>query len=122
MELGGFLRSHMDGSDDRNLYFKAVDMGLLDKLQQEGVVTFKDAGGLSDAKEPVFSDGTLVDEATLSGFIRANAGKYFTPEEQAQLAGLKQSDLTKFAEDYVHKAQKRYNPLIPMGRRRNTHQ
>ena len=115
MELGGFLRSHMDGSDDRNLYFKAVDMGLLDKLQQEGVVTFKDAGGLSDAKEPVFSDGTLVDEATLSGFIRANAGKYFTPEEQAQLAGLKQSDLTKFAEDYVHKAQKEIQPINPDG-------
>ena len=113
--FGGYLRSQLDGSDDRNLFSKAVDTGLMDKLQQDGTIVFKDGGGLSGAKAPYFNDGTPVDEASMASFIRTNAGKYFTPAEQAQLAGLKQSDMTKFAEDYVKKAQKDLQPINPDG-------
>lgn len=113
---GGLLRYLGEGVDDNTLYMNAQRMGVLKKLQEDGVITMgPNKHGLLTVQVPYLPDGKMADISNTARFLRENAPKLFSKEQQEVMNGIKPNAVAQKGIDLAADARKDRAEINPDG-------
>lgn len=94
---GGLIRNISEGVDDQTLVSNASDLGVVDAMRENGIITMKPSkSGFRTKDVPTLPNGKLATVAEMAKYIRENVGGLLTGEQQEDIEGLKQSAMTQF--------------------------
>lgn len=113
---GGLLRYLGEGVDDNTLYFNAQKLGVLKKLQEDGVITMGPSkGGLITTQVPYLPDGKMADISNTARYLRENAPKLFSKEQQEVMNGIRPNAVAQKGIDLAAEARKERAEINPDG-------
>jgi N12 class adenine-specific DNA methylase len=113
---GGLLRYLGEGVDDNTLYFNAQKLGVLKKLQEDGVITMGPSkGGLITTQVPYLPDGKMADISNTARYLRENAPQLFSKEQQEVMNGIKPNAVAQKGIDLAADARKDRAEINPDG-------
>lgn len=113
---GGLLRYLGEGVDDNTLYFNAQKLGVLKKLQEDGVITMgPNKHGLATVQVPYLPNGEMADISNTARYLRENAPKLFSKEQQEVMNGIRPNAVAQKGIDLAADARKDRAEINPDG-------
>lgn len=113
---GGLLRYLGEGVDDNTLYFNAQKLGVLKKLQEDGVITMgPNKHGLMTVQVPYLPNGEMADISNTARYLRENAPTLFSKEQQEVMNGIKPNAVAQKGIDLATDARKDRAEINPDG-------
>lgn len=111
---GGLIRNFGEGIDDQSLVINAKKHGIIDRMRERGDLVMKPTG-LSEMPLPYLKDGRFGDTSVVAAYIREHADELMSPEEAANLIGMKPNAISRYGKEVSDEARKAMVEINPDG-------